>query len=227
MSANPHTPNETDLDQATQRAEDAAEELVEAEAAADEAVVDFEQAAPGQAPEAPAGSREAELEEELAQVQERLDKALYALSDAQNAQRRAQQEGEKQAKFASEKFAKDILAVADNLGRALDSWRKDVDDAEQSELAQKLAEGVQMTETELLNTLKRHGVERIESVGQPFDPNYHQAVQEMDDPEWPHHTVLQELQPGYTMHGRLLREAMVIVSKGGPKTADTAVDTSA
>ena len=225
MSANPHTPNETDLDQATQRTEDAAEELVEAEAAADEAVVDFEQAAPGQAPEAPAGSREAELEEELAQVQERLDKALYAVSDAQNAQRRAQQEGEKQAKFAAEKFAKDVLAVADNLRRALDNTPEGA--GEESDITAKLVEGVQMTERELLNTLNRHGVERIESVGQPFDPNVHQAVQEMEDPSVPHHTVLQELQTGYTMHGRLLREAMVIVSKGGPKTADTAVDTSA
>ncbi|HTE36548.1 MAG TPA: nucleotide exchange factor GrpE, partial [Reyranella sp.] len=82
--------------------------------------------------------------------------------------------------------------------------------------------GVQATERELQSILERHGVTRIEAVGKPFDANFHQAMMEVDDPTVPTGTVVQELIPGYTLAGRLLRAAMVGVSKGGPPRTTTA-----
>ncbi len=171
----------------------------------------------------PAAASEAPVDNAMEQ---RLNKALYALAEAQNAQRRAQEEGQKQARFAITSFAKDMVSVADNLRRALDAVP--ADQREQDEGLDKLAQGVEMTERELLAALERHGVTRVEAIGQPFDPNRHRAVVEQEDPSVPHHTVVQEMQTGWLLHDRLLREAMVGVSRGGPKNSgDDNVDTSA
>lgn len=215
MSANPHTPNEDDLDAATQRAEEAAESILEATAATEDATVEAEGAAPGGAGEAASDGREAALEAELAEVKERLDQALRALAEAQNAQRRAQQEGEKNARFAIQGFARDILAIADNLRRALDAVPEEARHA--GEGMEKLVEGVEMTERELHNTLNRHGVQPVEAVGRLMDPNLHRAVFEVEDSSVPKGTIVQEVQTGYVLNDRLLREAMVGVAKGGPR----------
>ena len=116
-------------------------------------------------------------------------------------------------KFGIERFARDVLSVADNLGRALSALpaMPMLDPAVQNVIV-----GVQATERELQSVLERHGVTRIEAIGKPFNAEFHQAMMEVEDPTVPAGTVVQELIPGYLLAGRLLRAAMVGVSKGGP-----------
>ena len=151
------------------------------------------------------------LQTENAELQ---DKHLRAVAESQNIRRRALQDVEKERKFGIERFARDVLSVADNLGRALSALPADVDPAIKNVIV-----GVQATERELLSILERHGVTRIESVGKPFNADFHQAMMEVQDPLVPAGTVVQEMIPGYLLAGRLLRAAMVAVSKGGPPRA--------
>ncbi|MBL6613848.1 MAG: nucleotide exchange factor GrpE [Reyranella sp.] len=156
---------------------------------------------------------ENELDQLRAEKAEAQDKLLRALAEAQNVRRRAQQDVERERKFGIERFAKDILSVADNLGRALSA----LPDSGAIEPALKnVIVGVQATERELQSVLERHGVTRIEALGKPFNAEFHQAMMEIEDPSVPSGTVVQELIPGYLIAGRLLRAAMVAVSKGGP-----------
>jgi molecular chaperone GrpE len=153
----------------------------------------------------------AQLQAEKADLQ---DKLLRALAEAQNVRRRGQQDVERERKFGIERFAKDILSVADNLGRALSALPNDADAIDPA--LRNVIVGVQATERELQSVLERHGVTRIESLGRPFNAEFHQAMMEVQDPTVPAGTVVQELAPGYLIAGRLLRAAMVAVSKGGP-----------
>lgn len=154
-----------------------------------------------------------EIEQLKAEKAEAQDKLLRALAEAQNVRRRAQQDVERERKFGIERFAKDMLSVADNLGRALSA----LPDADAIEPALKnVIVGVQATERELQSVLERHGVTRVEALGKPFNAEFHQAMMEVEDPSVPTGTVVQELIPGYLIAGRLLRAAMVAVSKGGP-----------
>jgi molecular chaperone GrpE len=154
-----------------------------------------------------------ELEQLQAEKADLQDKLLRALAEAQNVRRRAQQDVERERKFGVERFAKDMLSVADNLGRALSALP--ADGAGDAALKNVIV-GVQATERELQSVLERHGVTRIESLGKPFNAEFHQAMMEVQDPSVPNGTVVQELIPGYLIAGRLLRAAMVAVSKGGP-----------
>jgi molecular chaperone GrpE len=153
----------------------------------------------------------AQLQAEKADLQ---DKLLRALAEAQNVRRRGQQDVERERKFGIERFAKDILSVADNLGRALSVLPNDADAIDPA--LRNVIVGVQATERELQSVLERHGVTRIESLGRPFNAEFHQAMMEVQDPTVPAGTVVQELAPGYLIAGRLLRAAIVAVSKGGP-----------
>lgn len=164
-------------------------------------------------PPRPAG-QEADVQQLQAEKADLQDKLLRALADAQNVRRRAQQDVERERKFGIERFAKDVLSVADNLGRALSALPKDSDVADPA--LRNVIVGVQATERELQSALERHGVTRIESLGKPFNAEFHQAMMEVEDPDVPTGTVVQELIPGYLIAGRLLRAAMVGVSKGGP-----------
>jgi molecular chaperone GrpE len=150
----------------------------------------------------------AELQAENAELQ---DKHLRAVAESQNIRRRGQQDVEKERKFGIERFARDLLSVADNLGRALTAVPADLDPAMKNVLV-----GVEATERELLSVLERHGVTRIKAIGEPFNADFHQAMMEIEDPSVPAGTVVQEMIPGYLLAGRLLRAAMVAVSKGGP-----------
>src|SRR5262245_3873510 len=152
-----------------------------------------------------------QLQAEKATLQ---DKILRALAEAQNVRRRAQQDVERERKFGIERFAKDVLSVADNLGRALSALPTDAQAIDPA--LGNVIVGVQATERELLSVLERHGITRIESLGRPFNPEFHQAMMEVEDPTVPVGTIVQELVPGYLIAGRLLRAAMVAVSKGGP-----------
>jgi len=160
------------------------------------------------------GELERRLEELQAENAELQDKHLRAVAEAQNVRRRAQQEVERERKFGIERFAKDILSVADNLGRALSALPTNPDALDPA--VRNVVAGVQATQRELQSVLERHGVTRIDALGKPFNAEFHQAMMEIEDPSVPSGTVVQELIPGYLLAGRLLRAAMVGVSKGGP-----------
>lgn len=159
------------------------------------------------------GGLESRIEQLKAEVSELKDKHLRAVAEAQNVRRRAQQDIEKERKFGIERFARDVLSVSDNLGRALSAIpaEESLDPALRNVIT-----GVRATERELQSVLERHGVTRVEALGKPFNAEFHQAMMEVEDPSVPSGTVVQELIPGYLIAGRLLRAAMVAVSKGGP-----------
>ncbi len=158
-----------------------------------------------------------QLQAEKADLQ---DKQLRALAEAQNVRRRAQQDVEKERKFGNERFARDVLSVADNFGRALSALPADLDSLDPA--LRNVIVGIQATDRELQSVLERHGVTRIESLGKPFNAEFHQAMMEVENPDVPSGTVVQELIPGYLIAGRLLRAAMVAVSKGGPAAGPSA-----
>ncbi|HXP30240.1 MAG TPA: nucleotide exchange factor GrpE [Stellaceae bacterium] len=163
------------------------------------------------APEAAAPTAEerlAALEADLAETKDRL---LRALAETENVRRRAQREAADAARYAAANFAKDLLSVADNLRRALAS----VPEGEaQDELTRNLLAGVAATERELLAAFERHGLKRIDpALGDRFDHNLHQAMFEVESPDQAPGSIAQVLQPGYVLHDRLLRPALVGVAK--------------
>ncbi|MQP64078.1 nucleotide exchange factor GrpE [Niveispirillum sp. SYP-B3756] len=160
------------------------------------------------APAADAG-RVAALEAEVAQLKDQL---LRSLAEAENIRRRAEREREDTAKYAVAKFAKDLLAVADNLRRAVEAVSPETR-AENAGVSNLLT-GVEATERQLEAAFDRAGITRMEALGQPADPNFHQIMMEMEGTDKVPGTVVQVLQAGYTIHGRLLREAIVGVAKG-------------
>ncbi len=149
------------------------------------------------------------VEAELADTKDRL---LRALAETENVRRRFQREREDAQKYAISGFAKDLLSAVDNLRRALDA----VPEAEVTDArTRSLLDGVAVTERELLAAFERHGVKRIDPKGERFDHNFHQAIFEAERPGTPAGTVIEVLQPGYVLHDRLLRPAMVGVAKAG------------
>lgn len=138
---------------------------------------------------------------------------LRAYADAENIKKRCAQELEKNTKYAISGFAKSLLSVADNLHRALEAIP--ADKRENCEEAKNLLKGVELTEAELMKIFDKFGIHKMEIMDTVFDPNYHQVIQEVEDPSKPTGTVIAELQTGYMLNDRILREAMVIVTKGG------------
>ena len=166
--------------------------------------------------------RLAELEAEVARLK---DQALRAMAEAENTRRRTQREIEDNNKYAVANLARDMLPLADNLRRALDTLS--AEERAASEKLEKFAQGIELVEREFLATLERQQVKRVDPLGQPFDHNLHQAVMQVEAADKAAGTVVQVLQPGYTIHGRLLRPAMVVVSKGGPSSPGAGIDTTA
>ena len=151
---------------------------------------------------------------------------LYAKAEVENVRRRLETQAEERGKYAVMNFAKDVLSVADNLRRALDAVPAEA--RESSELGKTLTVGVEMTERELLGTLERYGIRPVPAHGERFDANVHQAMMEVEDSTVAAGTVVLVMQTGYKIHDRLLRPALVGVSKGGPKTpSGEQVDTNA
>ena len=157
----------------------------------------------------------ARLQELTALVDILKNERLLALAEAENANKRADKRISENAKYAVSNVCKALLQVADNLGRALMAGTPEA--REQSETLKNLAIGVELTEKELTMVLETQGVRRISSLDQAFDANLHNAVQEVENTAAPSGTVVQVLQEGYLIHDRLLRPAMVVVSRGGPK----------
>ena len=135
------------------------------------------------------------------------DRTLRAQADAQNIKRRAEQEMEKARKYALERFAGELLPVVDNLERALEAASGD------DEAIKPIAEGVELTLKSFQDVLRKFQVEPVDPVGEPFDPQRHQAMSLIDNPDAEPNTVLAVMQKGYTLNERLLRPAMVVVSK--------------
>jgi molecular chaperone GrpE len=146
------------------------------------------------------------------------DKLLRTLAEMENLRRRTEREIADARHYGISSFARDILAVADNMDRALQAL--DAELREKADAATKaLLDGVELTERELLKVLEKHGVKRFEPTGERFDPNLHQAMYEVTDPSIPAGQVVQVVQAGYMIADRILRPALVAVSKGGPKAA--------
>jgi molecular chaperone GrpE len=140
---------------------------------------------------------------------------LMALAEAENAAKRADKRIADNARYAVANICKALLQVADNLGRALLAAPANV--RATNEALKNLAAGVELTEKELVTVLENQGVRRVDALNQPFDAHLHNAIQEVENTTVPAGTVVQVFQDGYMMHDRLLRPAMVVVSKGGPK----------
>jgi molecular chaperone GrpE len=157
--------------------------------------------------EEPATSLELQLEEAKQAAADAKEQALRAVAEAQNIRRRAEKESENARKFALEKFAGDMLAVADNLDRALAAAK--VDDA----TLKSILEGVELTHKSLIDALARHKVEQLNPLGEPFNPEFHQAMAMVPNPDAEPNSVMDVMQKGYTLNGRLLRPAMVVVAK--------------
>ncbi|HEV2818024.1 MAG TPA: nucleotide exchange factor GrpE [Allosphingosinicella sp.] len=150
-----------------------------------------------------------ELEKELEEVRQHV---LYAQAETQNVRRRLEQEKISAAQYAATGFARDILSVKDNLERALAAIPEDL---REDERMKGLVAGIEATGRELDSAFQRHGIVRVEAMGKPLDPHLHQAMLEVPTDEAEPGTIVQEMQPGYTIKDRLLRPALVGVAKKG------------
>ena len=153
------------------------------------------------------------LDRELAETKDRL---LRTLADMDNMRKRTEREVADARVYGISNFARDILGVADNMHRAMAALDEELR-AKADEPTKVLLEGVELTERELMNVLEKHGVKRIEPLGQKFDPNRHQAMYEIEDASVPAGSVIQVMQAGYLIGDRMLRPALVAVAKGGGK----------
>jgi molecular chaperone GrpE len=159
----------------------------------------------------------ADLDALLAENSEMRDRLLRSMADMENLRRRTEREKTDTARYAISNFARDVLTVGDNLKRTIEHVPAEA--AAGDPALKSFLEGVELTERELLNVLERHGVTRIDPLGQRFDPNCHQAMYEVPDPSVPEGTVVDVMQSGYTIGDRCLRPALVAVAKGGAKQA--------
>lgn len=144
------------------------------------------------------------------------DRFLRLAADMDNLRRRTEREIKDAKSYAVTGFARDMLSVSDNLRRAIETFPEEARAAADAGVAA-LIEGVEMTERGMLSTMERHGIRAIDAEGQKFDPNFHQAMFEVPNPNVPNNTVVQVVQAGYAIGERVLRPAMVGVAKGGPK----------
>lgn len=150
-----------------------------------------------------------------AEIAELKDRYLRSAAEVENVRKRAEREKFEAGQFAITRFARDLLTVLDNFSRALESFTPEARAALPAN-ARSVIEGIEATQREMLATFERHGIKRIEAKGQRFDPNLHSAIAEIPSAEHPAGTVIDVAQQGYTIGGRLLREAMVTVSSGSP-----------
>lgn len=185
-----------------------------------------DQAAPQ--PETGDASADERVQQMATEMAELKDRSLRALADAENTRRRAQRELNDARKYAASGIIKDLLNVSDNLQRALESVPPELRDGD--EQVKNLVVGVEMVAKDLLSAFEKHGVRKIEPLGEPFNHEFHQAMYEVENTGKPSGTVVEMLQPGYVMHDRLIRPAMVAVAKGnpdGPPESHERVDTTA
>lgn len=205
MAKEPQTPQDEELEKHEEvtRVEPLEGELDEGIAEDDETVA-FEEPGPVSAnPEADMLAAQVEaLEQEVAEAK---DQVLRAAAETQNVRRRAEQEAEKARKFALERFVKELLPVVDTLEKALEAMTDAASEAHR--------EGVAMTLKLQLDAMAKFGVEQIDPAGEPFDPQLHEAMAMVPNPELEPNSVMEVIQKGYQLNGRLVRPAMVVVSQ--------------
>jgi molecular chaperone GrpE len=156
--------------------------------------------------------RDAEIETLKADVAAGKDRLLRYAAEAENTKKRLEREKAEGVLYAATNFARDLLSVADSLNRALaavPAEERDIID----DVMKKFLDGIELTERELLSVFQRHNIRKLETVGQKFDPNFHQAMFEIPTAERPPGTVMQEVQAGYAVGERCLRPALVGVAK--------------
>lgn len=189
------------------------DENIESEALEEQAA---EQADAADAPDGEAAAASAEPnaeapEDSIESLSEQLDQArdmvLRAQAEAQNTRRRAEKDVEHARKYALEKFCSELLPVVDNLERALDAAELE------NEAVKPVAEGVDLTLKSFLGTLEKFQLVQIDPTGEPFDPQLHQAITMVPNPDMEPNTVMDTMQKGFTLNGRLVRPAMVVVAK--------------
>ncbi len=157
--------------------------------------------------EFPEKDLESKLTAAQEQAQENYDRLLRISAEFDNYKKRTSREMRDVVRYANEKLLKELLGIVDNLERAIDSVNQDtLSDAS-------LVEGIHLTLNEVLKVLQRYDVQPVKALGEPFDPAFHQAMMQQEVDNQPANTVIQEMQKGYVMHDRLLRPAMVVVSK--------------
>lgn len=181
------------------------EEVVEPVAAEEEQVETSEEAVEA----AETGAADEALATAMSEVADLKEQMLRVQAEMQNVRRRAEMDVEKAHKFGLEKFANEMLTVVDNLERGLAA-------APEDEGNKAIREGMEMTLTGIIASLAKFKVEQVDPVGQPFNPEHHQAMTMIESPDAEPNTVIAVMQKGYTLSGRLLRPAMVVVSKGAP-----------
>jgi len=175
-------------------------------------------AAPAQSSEEAAAARIEALTQEVSQMR---DQWMRAVAETENVRKRGERDREETSKYAITSFARDMVSILETLKRASESITPEA--RADNELLKTIGEGVDLTLQELLNTFERYQIKRIDPMGQKFDHNFHQAVVQVERSDVPPGTVVQVVQAGYIIHDRLLRPAMVAVSKSGetPKQVDT------
>lgn len=205
MSKRIHIQDETDLEKAEVK-----EESKETGAGNSEA---GQEATPADTEQDPASDEPPSLARQLEQAEQKAndnyDKLLRVSADFENYKKRTAREMQDLVKYANEKLIKELLTVVDNLERAIESASGRYDGSDP------MIQGMHLTLNETLKILERHQVKPVTSLGEPFDPNYHQAMMQEEVDDQPPNTVVKELQKGYLIHDRLLRPALVAVSKAG------------
>ncbi|MCK0744589.1 nucleotide exchange factor GrpE [Chromohalobacter nigrandesensis] len=207
MAKDPQTPTEEELARAERDAESQPDDTTGDDAELEGVVEDIDASeADAEALENPEADALAVRVEELEQaLTESKDQAARAAAEAQNVRRRAEQDVEKARKFALEKFVKELLPVVDSLEKALESMQEGASEVHR--------EGVSMTLKLQLDVLNKFGVEAVDPQGEPFDPQVHEAMTMVPNPEVEPNTVIEVMQKGYLLNGRLVRPAMVVVSQ--------------
>ncbi|MEL6365205.1 MAG: nucleotide exchange factor GrpE [Pseudomonadota bacterium] len=206
-NARPETPETPDFDAAEDAARAEAEDAARAAAAA---YADAAEATGGEGDDADPRTIIAGLQDEISKVN---DQRLRIAAELDNTRRRAEREKAEAAQYGIQKFARDLLTVADTFERALQAAPAEGEEIDPAAVPG-LIMGVRMTEKELLTVFERHGVRRLAPKGEKFDPNFHQAIAEAPDPDTPSGHVSDVAQPGFAIGDRVLRAAMVVVSKG-------------
>lgn len=174
----------------------------------------------GEIPQDDSAARIAELEAQLAQMK---DQWVRAAAETDNVRKRAERDQQETSKYAASRFAMDMVGVLENVKRAAESLTEEKRSG--NDLLKTVGEGMDMTVAELIQIFERHGIKRIDPMGEKFDHNLHQAVVQVHVPDAEAGTIVQVVQCGYKMHDRLLKPAMVAVAKAADETKK--VDTSA
>ncbi len=176
----------------------------------DEDIIEAEEELETEEQEAEQSAADEEIEKLKAENRQLKEEFLRAYADAENTKKRCAQEIEKNNKYAISSFAKELLTVADNLHRAIEAVS-----CSNSENCEALRKGVELTENELSKVFNKFGIQKMDIMDTVFDPNFHQVIQEVENKDKPNGTIIAELQTGYMLNDRILREAMVVVTKGG------------